>query len=368
MIVIFYPQFYGVHGIARYLDSFLSNLPEDHSGVILITGDEFKMERQYDRVEILHLPLTKSRFSLISWAWSARKLLRSIIDTRNISSINFHFPPLIPGFFLPKNIPIVLTAHSTYRGMFSAFYKNGEFDNLSNFFGLKLKMLVEKIIFSKASHVITLTEYGKSQVRSYNYNGPITVIPNGVDLDRFTPDDSVGKDIDVLFCGRVEKLKGSRSMVDICKELIKVKKNIKIIIVGHGDDFQYVYDELKKFPNNVEMVGKIPFEKITEFYNRSKLYASTSYYEGLPGTCLEALAMKLPAVVWDYKFYDPLVMDGVNGKLIPPGQSSVMVEEINRLLLNPDKIKTMGVSGREFLELNYSWSLLSRNILKVMAS
>ena len=30
MIAIVYPQFYGVGGIARYLDSFLSNLPPDH--------------------------------------------------------------------------------------------------------------------------------------------------------------------------------------------------------------------------------------------------------------------------------------------------------------------------------------------------
>ena len=52
MIAIVYPQFYGVGGIARYLDSFLSNLPADHPPIYLITGDEHKVDRHYPGVEI----------------------------------------------------------------------------------------------------------------------------------------------------------------------------------------------------------------------------------------------------------------------------------------------------------------------------
>ena len=43
MIAIVNPQFYGVHGIARYLDSFLSNLPIDHPPIYLITSDEHRV-------------------------------------------------------------------------------------------------------------------------------------------------------------------------------------------------------------------------------------------------------------------------------------------------------------------------------------
>jgi hypothetical protein len=113
MIAIVNPQFYGVHGIARYLDSFLANLPEDHPPVYLITSDEHRIDRHYPGVEIIHFPYTHSRFSLFSWSLKARSKLISLYDEGKIQWVNLHFPPLIPGLFLPPNIPMVLTAHTT---------------------------------------------------------------------------------------------------------------------------------------------------------------------------------------------------------------------------------------------------------------
>jgi hypothetical protein len=54
MIAIVYPQFYGVGGIARYLESFLANLPKDSPSIYLITGDEHQTERRYENVKIIH--------------------------------------------------------------------------------------------------------------------------------------------------------------------------------------------------------------------------------------------------------------------------------------------------------------------------
>lgn len=366
VIVIFYPQFYGVHGIARYLDSFLDNLPESHPDIILITGDEFQMDRNYEQVEILHLPFAKSRFSLISWSWKARRLLKNISNIREITSVNFHFPPLIPGLFLPKEVKVVLTAHTTYEGMSGNFYPVQHFKSPWNPIVLFVKKIMEKIIFLKTDHVITLTEQGRKEVLTYGYSGPISVVPNGVDLTKFNPNDDIVKDVDILFCGRIEKRKGSRPMVEVCKQLIASRPDIKISIVGYGDDDEYVISEMAQYPGNVVLEGKVPFEKMMGFYNRSKVYVSTSYYEGLPGTCLEALAMKLPVVVWDFEFYNPLVLNGVNGKLLPPNQYPAMVKAINELLTDDSSRIAMGNQGRHMLEEHYNWSSLSAILLRIM--
>ena len=82
---------------------------------------------------------------------------------------------------------------------------------------------MEHRIFSLTSKVITLTEQGSQEVLAYGFNGPVTVIPNGADLKLFTPNDDVEKDIDVLFCGRIEMRKGSRGMVELCRQLIGKK-------------------------------------------------------------------------------------------------------------------------------------------------
>lgn len=367
MIAVIYPQFYGVGGIARYLDSFFSNLPEDHPPIYLITGDEGKLDKTYLGVEIIHIPFKSNRFALVQWSYKAAVLVRKLQLAGRVKVVNFHFPPLIPGLFLPKSVKIVLTAHTTYEGMSGHFYKVQHFKSPWNPLALLIKKTMEKIIFSKTDHVITLTEQGKREVLTYGYDGSISVVPNGVDLGKFnSTKNEVNKDIDVLFCGRIEKRKGSRPLVEVCKRLIASNSQIRISIVGYGDDDEYVTMELGKFPKNIDLVGKVPFEKMMDFYNRSKIYVSTSYYEGLPGTCLEALAMKLPVVVWDFEFYNPLVVDGVNGRLISPNQYADMVDTINALLNDEVVRRNMGSKGRELLEQNYNWSDLGSSLLRII--
>ena len=366
MIAVVYPQFYGVGGIARYLDSFLANLPEAHPPIYLITGDEGKFDKTYNGVEIIHIPFSSNRLALVQWSYKAAMLVRKLQSTGKVKVVNFHFPPLIPGLFLPRNSNIVLTAHTTYEGMSGHFYAMQHFKSPWNPVALFIKKAMEKIIFSKTDHVITLTEQGKREVLTYGYDGPISVVPNGVDLGKFNPKSEVDKDIDVLFCGRIEKRKGSRPLVEVCKQLIASNPQVRISIVGYGDDDEYVAMELDKFPKNIDLVGKVPFERMMDFYNRSKTYVSTSYYEGLPGTCLEALAMKLPVVVWDFEFYDPLVIDGVNGRLIAPNQYADMVDAINALLNDEVVRRNMGSKGRELLEQNYNWSDLASSLLRII--
>ena len=58
MIALVYPELYGVQGIARYIDSFLKNLPENHPKIYVITGDKSDVvSREYtDRIEIINIP------------------------------------------------------------------------------------------------------------------------------------------------------------------------------------------------------------------------------------------------------------------------------------------------------------------------
>ncbi|SJM94574.1 glycosyltransferase family 4 protein [Crenothrix polyspora] len=368
MIAIVYPQFYGVGGIARYLDSFLSNLPTDHPPIYLITGNEHKVDRHYPGVEIIHIPLGSSdlnRFSLFVWGFQARKTLLQLYDAGKIHWINLHFPPLIPGLFLPKHIPIVLTAHTTYLGMSGRYYAIKHFDSQWSNASLAIKSYMEKRIFGLSHKVITLTEQGRQEVLAYGFKGPVTVIPNGADINLFTPDDTVKKNIDVLFCGRIELRKGSRAIAELCKNLIAKDTTVQICIVGYGEDEAWLKQSLIVYPHNVVMTGKVPFSEMLNYYNRSRIYVSTSYYEGLPGTCLEAMAMQLPVVVWDFLFYRDLVIEGQTGTLVAANDFIGMTDTILTLLAQPQQAIDMGKKGRALLIKEYSWRTLAQNVLKV---
>lgn len=367
MIAIVYPQFYGIGGIARYLDSFLSNLPPDHPPVYLITGDEHRVARSYPGVEIIHIPFSSSRFNLLTWGLQARKLLTRMYAEGKIQWVNLHFPPLIPGLVLPRHIPVVLTAHTTYLGMSGRFYETQHFESQWSNLSLAIKSWMERRIFGQTSKVITLTEQGRQEVLAYGFKGPVTVIPNGADVKLFTPDPTITKDIDVLFCGRIEFRKGSRAMVALCRQLIEKKPDIRIAIVGYGDDDAWVNAALSGHGKNVLLTGKVPFSEMIGYYNRSRVYASTSYYEGLPGTCLEAMAMQLPVVVWDFLFYRGLVVEGKTGSLAAPNDFEGMTDKIMALLADPQQAAEMGSNGRALLESDYNWSKLARDVMAVFS-
>jgi len=176
---------------------------------------------------------------------------------------------------------------------------------------------------------------------------------------------SENKDIDVLFCGRIEFRKGSRAMVELCLQLIAQKPDILIAIVGYGDDFAWVQAQLLPHAHNVLLTGKVSFLETVAYYNRSRVYASTSYYEGLPGTCLEAMSMRLPVVVWDFLFYRGLVVEGQTGALVTPNDFSAMTHTILALLANPQRMYALGEHGRALLLAEYSWTKLAKDVLQV---
>jgi glycosyltransferase involved in cell wall biosynthesis len=365
MIAIVYPQFYGVGGIARYLDSFLSNLPPLHPTIYVITGDELRVEKHYKNVELIHLPFNSNRFNLFFWTLKARKILNELYKQRKIQYVNLHIPPLIPGLLLNKKIPLILTAHTTYIGMSGRFYKTHYFESQWSSFEIKVKLWMELRIFKQATKIITLTEQGKQELLSYGIDKPIEVIPNGVDMSLFNINNQIEKQYDVIFSGRIEVRKGSRAVVDLCKQLIEKKPNIRILIVGYGDDESHVMAKLAPFTQNITFTGKVNFSAMQQFYQQSQLYVSTSYYEGLPGTCLEAMAMGLPVIAWKFSFYEGLIMDGENGYLVKPNDTQEMCNKILGLLDDKMRMENMKSMAVAHVNHQYNWQTLSQKVLAV---
>lgn len=362
MNVIICPEFYGVHGIARYVQSYLAARPADAPRVCLIAADEEVRDLGYTNVDFVHLPKPPGRLGLIRWSLALRRQLRQMAAAGQVSVMNLHIPPLLPGLFIPSVAPLVVTAHTTYLGMSGQFYEPRQFEGQWPWLSVAIKKWFEQIIFGKASLLLTLTEQGRQELLRYRQDKPIELVPNGVAADRFTPDLSVQKDVDVLFAGRIERRKGSRPMVAVCKALVAAKPDIRISIVGYGDDMDFVTAELAPLASAVTLHGKVPFAEVLQHYRRSKVYASTSYYEGLPGTCLEAMAVGLPAVVWDYLFYDGVVRPKINGIKIAPNATADFCRAVLGLIGDEDLSKKMGFAGVEIARRDYAWAGIAASI------
>lgn len=368
MKIIVYPQIHGVGGIARYLQCYLQASGTAASDTVVVTGDFEQREVDLGGARLIVLPMGTSRFGLLQWSWRMRSVVRRLCAEHPGSVINLHIPPLLPGLFLPKVAPLVVTAHTTYLGMSGEFYQPRQFDSQWSWLSVQVKKWFERIIFAKADALLTLTEQGKQELLRYRQDKPIDLVPNGVDAAQFTPDATVAKDVDVLFAGRIERRKGSRPMVAVCKALVAAKPDIRISIVGYGDDMDFVTAELAPLAPAVTLHGKVPFAEVLQHYRRSKVYASTSYYEGLPGTCLEAMAVGLPAVVWNYLFYDGVVVPSINGVKVAPNATADFCGAVLALLGDNELIEKMGSAGVEIARRSYAWSGIATSIDAILGS
>jgi len=368
-LLIQYPHYGGVGGISRYLESFFENMPyNEHLEITLLTNENGNMPKFKHKINILRVPFNKNKLSLIRWSLACKCIVHKLYANNKIDLVNLHIPPLIPGLAMTK-APCIVTAHTTYFGMSGKLYNKQYYKKQQSNLEQFIRFKIEKLIFTNAIKIITLTQQGKEELKAYGIKADkIEICPNGVDCTFFKTKE-MKKDIDLLFIGRLESRKGSRSLIRLCKLLVKNESDIKICIVGYGDDFDIIRETLQEEVKrgNILLTGKVSFSDARQYYDRSKIYVSTSYYEGLPGTCLEAMSMELPVIVWDMQFYSGLVENSKSGFLIPVNNYSLMKERI-LLLLNTERTRqNMGKYGRQKVLREYSWNNLAPKVLNIMA-
>jgi len=91
--------------------------------------------------------------------------------------------------------------------------------------------------------------------------------------------------------------------------------------------------------------------------------SSTS--EGLSNVILESMAAGKPVVVTNVGGSSEIVMDGVNGFLVPPADPPAMADAILNLLQNPEKAVQMGNAGKKLVQEKFSVDAMVRSYEKL---
>jgi glycosyltransferase involved in cell wall biosynthesis len=156
------------------------------------------------------------------------------------------------------------------------------------------------------------------------------------------------KNKDILFVGRLDREKGVSFLI---RSLTLMKnKEFKLTIIGDGPQKKYLMGLVKKLDlkNNVEFLGKIPFNKVREYYGRSKLLVVPSIYMeqfGLVGP--EAMINYLPVVASNRGGIPEWCEDEKTGILIDPTDIKQIARAMQRILLDQKLAKKFGAAGEK---------------------
>ena len=185
----------------------------------------------------------------------------------------------------------------------------------------------------------------------------LTVIENGIDIDRYCPDNSVERDGGLLvYVGRLKRYKRVDSVLEAMNLLDKTGHAAKLAVIGTGDDLP----RLKKRARELGLVDRVDFagfvneDKKIEFLRKAAIFVNPSEKEGWGITNIEASACGAPVVANDAPGLRDSVVDNETGLLYNENDTASLASSIKKLLDDRQLRERFGVNGRRWAQ-KFSW-------------
>ncbi|HET8630278.1 MAG TPA: glycosyltransferase [Thermomicrobiales bacterium] len=201
------------------------------------------------------------------------------------------------------------------------------------------------------------------------------VIPYGVDPDRFRPADpatraAIRRDLGlaegerlVLAGGRLVHKKGLDVAVAAFAAPPLAGANARLVLFGDGDLRPALEAQVARLGlgGRVHFAGRVARDRLPALVGAADLFLLPSVHDhagnvdGLPNTLLEALAAGRPVVASRVAGVPTVVEDGVEGLLVPEGDSETLAAAAARLLADPAAAARLGRAARARVERELTW-------------
>ena len=218
------------------------------------------------------------------------------------------------------NAPLVFTHHSLYE----------ENIHWMPWASKALKKFIIGLSTGYANFCDTVIAPSESVAEMIKENGvktPICVIPTGLHLNQFTgtsrdfreETDIPEKAFVVGYVGRLAEEKNLPFLMRAVASFLKKEKNAQFLVVGSGPMEEAIslhFNQLK-LEKQVNLVGEIKGKKLIEAYQAIDVFAFSSQSETQGMVLNEAMAAGAPVVAVDASGVRDIVVDKVNGRLVP---------------------------------------------------
>ena len=234
-----------------------------------------------------------------------------------------------------------------------------------------LQHKAQSFAYQLAHHVLANSEAVRTQLITEGVRADkITVIYNGLELERVRPQPALGKSECLAVLGLSQELT-SRPLVTIVANMRLAEKDHSMflraakrvseaipatvfLLAGEGNLMPSVRaqaDELG-LARNTFFLGRC--DKLAELLTASDVCVLTSQSEGFSNSILEYMAAGRPVVATDVGGAREVVVEGETGYLVRSGDDATMAERVVSLLNLTDKALAMGQQGYRVVKEKFS--------------
>jgi glycosyltransferase involved in cell wall biosynthesis len=186
-----------------------------------------------------------------------------------------------------------------------------------------------------AAHVFCPSSYLRELVLSWGVPPErVSVLPNPApEVPELPPRDELrrvfGLNGDTLaFAGRLTAQKSLGRAL----EAVAASEGVSLVIAGEGPDLAPLEARVRELgiAERVSFLGSQPRQRIVELFRAADGTILSSSWENFPHTVVEALAVGTPVLAMEAGGVSEVVQDGVNGLLVPAGDTAALAEAVQR--------------------------------------
>jgi len=266
-----------------------------------------------------------------------------------------------------SGIPVVQTFHALgvvkRRHQGSADTSPAERINLERAIGRSMS----RIAATCSDEVFELARLGVPRAR-------MSVVPCGVDLERFTPGGPAGpRDARhrIVTVGRLVPRKGFATAI----EALRGVPNAELVVAGGPERGRLADDpeagrlrelaERLGVADRLHLLGQVSRQDMPALLRSSDVVVCTPWYEPFGIVPLEAMACGVPVVAGAVGGLVDTVVDGATGELVHPRRPDQLAATLRRLLADPALRDAYGAAGTDRARSRYSWDRIALDILRV---
>ncbi len=234
-----------------------------------------------------------------------------------------------------------------------------------------------------ARHIVAAGGYpAREAERAARCSLPITVVPPGVDTERFHPlSDSeksaaraqfgIDESAEMVLCvSRLVPRKGFDTVVRAAAQLSYRRKNLQVVIASSGRDEKRLKKLAETLHAPVTFLGRVDHDALPRLYGCADVFTMMCRnrwagleQEGFGIVFLEAAACAVPQIAGDSGGAAEAVAHDETGIVLPdPTDVPALVRALDELLSDPARMATMGRAARQRAETEFSYEGLSMRL------
>lgn len=248
----------------------------------------------------------------------------------------------------------------------------------ATFYGLEIRWLKKKFPFfvkpfawliNRADVITAISNHTASELKGI-VKKDIPIIPFSITVESKIAE--LSDEHYILFVGRHVERKGVHILIDAFRQIYKdILHNV--VIIGDGPERKNWEKMAADYglTKRIVFTGWVSTEELYKYYQNCSFFVLPATYdkhgdtEGLGVVIIEAMAYSKPVIASNVGGITDVVIDGLNGLLVPHNDPEALAHAIKRLALDKTLCRKLGENAKQSIDEKFNWDKIVLRLMEL---